>query len=94
MKLKLNRFGNIDLKDIISKLKKDDIDSVNLIQYYNKQLQLKDRLNQIEELNDDIKPLKKECKDLYKGMEDIHRKNPPLREDYQMNFTLTKIRKK
>lgn len=94
MKFKLNRFGNIDLKDIISKLKKDDVDSVNLIQYYNKQLQLKVKIDEIEELNGEINTLKRECKDLYKEMEDIHSKNPHLSEDYVMNFNISKNRKK
>lgn len=96
MKFKLNRFGNIDLKDIISKLKKDDTynDKVNLIQYNNKQLQLKDRLRQIEELSSEINTLNNECKDLYKEMEDIYSKNPHLSEDYVMNFNISKNRKK
>jgi hypothetical protein len=94
MKYKLNRFGNVDLKEIINRLKKDDRDSLNLIQYSNLQLQLNWNLDEIEELKDRIKKLNKESRELYREMEDIHNKNPHLSKDYVMSYNISKQNKK
>jgi FtsZ-binding cell division protein ZapB len=94
MKYKLNRFGSIDLKDIINKLKKNDRDSINLIQYSNLQLQLNWNLDEIDELKDKIKKLQKDSKELYGEMEGIYNKNPHLSEDYVMSFNISKQNKK
>jgi hypothetical protein len=94
MKYKLNRFGSVDLKEIIKRLKKDDRDSINLIQYSNLQLQLNWNLDEIDELKKKIKTLQKESRKLYGDMEDIYNKNPHLSEDYVMNPNISKQRKK
>ncbi|NVK75891.1 MAG: hypothetical protein HWE24_20645 [Oceanospirillaceae bacterium] len=94
MNYKLNRFGNVNLKDIIGKLKKDDMDSLSLIQYSNKQLQLMWKLEEINSLKEEIEILNKECKNIYKEMEEIHNQNPHLSEDYVMTFNISKQNKK
>lgn len=94
MNYKLNRFGNVNLKDIIGKLKKDDVDSLSLIHYSNKQLQLMWKLDEINSLKEEIENLNKECKNIYKEMEEIHNQNPHLSEDYVMTFNISKQNKK
>ena len=94
-KIYTDRFGKIDLKNMLKHIKSnDELFSNKILEYnYHNEL-LKGRLNEIQYLKDQIKEEEKEVIKLNKLCENIYKENLHKVEDYDMKFNISKQNKK